>query len=597
MANTNINLTSLDFADYKNSLKTFLRSQNAYKDYDFEGSNMNVILDLLSYNTYQNAFYLNMVGSEMFLDTAQMKDSVVLKAKELNYTPRSFNSAVANVNLTVTTGNSQNIILSIPKGTSFTGKSGANNYSFTTDRNLTLQSGNGTFVANNISLYEGTYVTDTFVVSYAQDPQKFLLSNPTIDTSSLTVTIVENNGANVIPYQLSRTILDLATDSKVYFLQGGVSSQYEIIFGDNVVGRKPADSSVVIAEYRITNGQLPNGINVFKTDGTIGGTSNVIVTVNKASQGGDIGETIESIRRNAPRFYATQERAVTVKDYETLLSLTYPEIQAVSVYGGEEVTPPQYGKVIISLKIANFDALPDSKKAEYIAFLKTRAPLTIDPVFVEPNYLYASVKTTVKYDINQTSLNPEDIAALVTTKIQNFNLTNLNNFKSSLYYSKLTTDIDTSHFTVVSNQTDYEVMKKLIPDVGVYGNYKIEFNLPLANNLPPVGLIHPSNDLHTISSSKFVYDSQLVSIEDDGNGVIRIVKEMDDGNHSTLTNIGTVDYDTGVISLTSLTLSSYYGDSIRIYAMPANKDNETNQNTIFEIPNDEINVTIQTVRI
>jgi hypothetical protein len=252
MANTSISLTSLDFADYKNSLKTFLQSQDRFKDYNFDGSNLSVILDLLAYNTYQNAFYMNMIGSEMFLDTAQQRDSVVLRAKELNYTPRSFRSSSANVSLTITPTDSNISLITIPKGTSFTSKAGSNNYTFSTDQMITVTSGNGVFIADNVSIYEGTYVTDTFVVqpSSNTDRQKFVLSNPTIDTTSLTVTGLENNGANTVSYKLASNILDLKTDSNVYFLQGSENSKFELLFGDNVVGKKPLDGSAIIVEYR-----------------------------------------------------------------------------------------------------------------------------------------------------------------------------------------------------------------------------------------------------------------------------------------------------------------------------------------------------------
>jgi hypothetical protein len=321
MANSSISLTSLDFADYKNSLKTFLSSQNQFKDYNFESSNLNVLLDLLAYNTYQNAFYMNMIGSEMFLDTAQLRDSVVLKAVELNYTPRSFRSSYAKVNLAISGVPNNPLLLTIPAGTSFTGKAGSNTYTFSTNQNLVVEaSGNGVFNASNVEIYEGTPVTDTFVIkpSATVDNQQFILSNPTIDTESLTVVSIENGGANVIPYLLSTTLLDIKETTPVYFLQGSDNSQYQIIFGDNVVGRKPLDNSVVSVSYLVTNGQLPNGIAIFSPNSTIGGGTVTVTTVSAAT-GGDIAEDIESIRFNAPRYYATQERAVTTTDYETLL--------------------------------------------------------------------------------------------------------------------------------------------------------------------------------------------------------------------------------------------------------------------------------------
>ena len=599
MANSSISLTSLDFADYKNSLKTFMQSQSQFRDYNFDGSNLSTLLDLLSYNTYMNAFYLNMVGSEMFLDTAQLRDSVVLKAVELNYTPRSFRSAYAQVNIVVANVTNNPALLTIPSGTSFTGKAGSNSYIFSTNKNIVINaSTDGVFYANNVDIYEGSQVIDTFVIQTNPDnAQQFILSNPTIDTNSLKVISVENNGANVIPYFLSTTLLDIKETTPVYFLQGSDNSQYQIIFGDNVVGRKPLDNSTVVVSYLVTNGQLPNGISIFSPNGLIGGGTATVTTVS-AAQGGDISENIESIRYNAPRYYATQERAVTTTDYETLLRVTYPEIQALSVYGGETTTPPQYGKVIVSMKLYNFDIVPPYKINEYTEFLKVRAPLTITPAFIEPEYTYASVTTNVKYNVNQTTLQPADISAFVTSAIQNYSRNNLEDFKSTLLYSKLVYAIDNAQSTIISNETDYKVMKKLIPSMQGKKNYQLNFRMAINSNLPPEALNHEIGDEHAVQTSKFIYNGLLVNIEDDGNGNLRIVQEQSDGLHHTLvdTGVGNVNYETGTINITNFYTSSYFGDSIRVYIMPRNKDNSTNENVIFEIPNDEIKVSVQIVR-
>jgi hypothetical protein len=546
-----------------------------------------------------NAFYLNMVGSEMFLDTAQLRDSVVLKAVELNYTPRSFRSAYAQVNIAVVNVTNDPLLLTIPSGTSFTGKVGSNSYIFSTNENIVVNASNdGVFYANNVDIYEGSQVTDTFVVqSNPDNAQQFIISNPTIDTNSLKVISVENNGANVIPYFLSTTLLDIKETTPVYFLQGSDNSQYQIIFGDNVVGRKPLDNSTVVVSYLVTNGQLPNGISIFSPNGLLNGGTVTVQTVS-AAQGGDISENIESIRFNAPRYYATQERAVTTTDYETLLQVTYPEIQALSVYGGETTTPPQYGKVIISMKLYNFDIVPPYKINEYTEFLKVRAPLTITPAFIEPEYTYASVTTNVKYNVNQTTLQPADISAFVTSSIQNYSRTNLEDFKSTLLYSKLVYAIDNAQSTIISNETDYMVMKKLIPSMQGKKNYQLNFKMAINSNLPPEALNHEIKDEHAVQTSKFIYNGLLVNIEDDGNGNLRIVQEQTDGLHHTLvdTGVGTVDYETGTINITNFYTSSYFGDSIRVYIMPRNKDNSTNENVIFQIPNDEIKVSVQIVR-
>lgn len=603
MANSGITLTSLDFADYKAQLRAFLQSQSQFKDYNFDASNLSVILDLLSYNTYLNAYYMNMIGSEMFLDTAQLRDSVVLRAKELNYIPRSFKSSFATVNLKIANVPYNPVLLTIPAGTSFTGKAGSNSYTFSTRTNLVIAANtDGAFYASNVELYEGTQVTDTFTIlpSAATDAYQYTLSNPTIDTTSLKVVSIENNGANVVPYVQSTTLLDLKETSPVYFLQGADNGKYQIIFGDNVVGRRPPDGSAVIATYQATSGQLPNGISIFSADSQIGGSSNITVTTVSAAQGGDISETIDSIRYNAPRYYATQERAVTTADYETLLTVTYPEIEAISVYGGEDLDPPQYGKVFISMKLFDFDAVPASNITKYTNFLAGRAPLTIEPRFVEPDYMYASVSTTVKYNVNQTPLQPSDIAAYVTSAIQNYTQTNLNDFKATLYYSKLVADIDAAHPSIISNQTDYRMMKKLVPSTTSTRNYTISFNNALDNNLPPFSPDHVSADTHAVQSSKFYYNGLVVNIEDDGNGNLRIVEEKADGQHSTVVSsgVGYVDYSTGTVTLLNFTTPEFFGDSIRFYGkLPDNvKDSSTVQNVIYEIPNDEINVIIEIVR-
>ena len=594
MANTNITLTSLDFADYKNSLKTFLQSQSQFQDYNFDGSNLSVILDLLSYNTYMNAFYMNMVASEMFLDTAQQRDSVVLRAKELNYVPRSFRSSYALIDLVVANVDPSIVLLTIPSGTSFTGRAGTNNYTFSTNQTIVVQANtDGNFYASNVAIYEGTTVTDTFTVQPASNTnvQQFTLSNPTIDTTSLSVVSIENGGANVIPYIISTSLLDLTSQSNVYFIQGADNSQYQIIFGDNVVGRRPADQSIVAATYLVTNGQLPNGISTFTPNGTLGSSSNITVYTVSPAQGGDIGEDINSIRYNAPRYFSTQERAVTTSDYETLLTVTYPEIQAISVYGGETISPPQYGKVFISLKLYNFDNIPQDKVTEYSQFLATRAPLTIIPVFIEPNYIYASVATTVKYNINQTTLQPADISTFVTSAIQTYNNQYLDNFKSTLLYSRLVEAIDVAHPSIISNQTEYSVMKKLIPTQNL-ANYTLSYNIPFNTEGQPGT---------TVKSSQFIQNGVYLTVEDIG-ATFNTVTQTYTGNliisGQPQNIVGSIDFTNGIIALNNFQVDSYVGDAIRFYCrLPENvKDVTTSQNVIFEIPNDEIVVNVQTVR-
>lgn len=319
--NSSIILTELDFNNLKESLKSSMKSQGAFKDYDFEGSSLNVLLDVLSYNSYLNTFYLNMVGSEMWMDSAQMRDSVVSHAKDLNYLPRSFISAEAIINFSATPDGSNQSSIVIPKGTSFTGRAGQDSYSFTTDKNQVVYSKSGKYVAEGISLFEGNYVTESFVIDNSIESQSFKISNKNVDTRSITVTVIEDNGATVLEYLQAKSLFDLNDQSKAFFIQCAASEYYEIIFGDGVVGRKPKDNSVVILDYRVSNGELPNGINNFKLDSALSGADKIEIDVIQSAAGGLISEDINSIKFNAPRAFTTQERAVTAEDYENLLKI------------------------------------------------------------------------------------------------------------------------------------------------------------------------------------------------------------------------------------------------------------------------------------
>jgi hypothetical protein len=342
-----------------------------------------------------------MVGNEMFLDSAQLRESVVSHAKELNYTPQSFRSAQANVNLTIVSSDTTKRSIVVPKGTTFTSRSLDRNYTFTTNENIVIgdytPAGNTvTFTGQNITLYEGYYVNDTYAYSY-DTVTPLIISNKNVDISSVTVTVTEDSGATTIVYQRATSLFDLDKDSRVFFIQGAETDSYEVVFGDGVTGRRPKNNSIVSVEYRVCNGELPNGCNKFNTDVSIQGETNINVTTNSVAAGGTVYESIESIKYNAPRHFTTQERAITTEDYETLLKLNFPEVNTVTAYGGEDLDPPQFGKVFVSIDLKEVDALPDIKKVEYYRFLKPRSPVSIDPVFVDPEYTYLGVNSKVNY--------------------------------------------------------------------------------------------------------------------------------------------------------------------------------------------------------
>lgn len=595
MANSSINLTSLDFETLKGQLKTYLKAQKQFVDYDFEGSNMSVLLDILTYNSYTNAFYLNMIGNEMFLDTAQLRDSVVSHAKDLNYIPRSYRSASARVDITITPspGEACTAVV-IPKGASFTTRLGSNNFTFTTDQNISVISSNNYFKASNVQIFEGSYIFDRYVMNYASTVQKFIVSNESIDTNSLTLSVIEDT-STVLPYKKVENLFDLDYTSKVFFLQAAPNNKYEIVFGDGVSGRKPKDGAIIVAEYRLSSGEFPNGANTFRSDGEINGYSNVVITTVEKASGGSPSETLNSIRFNAPRKFTTQERAVTEEDYETLLKANFPEINVVSAYGGDQANPPQYGKVFIAVDLKNADALPDSKRIIYRDFIKRRSPLSIDPIFIEPQYMYVSVNSIVRYNINLTPLAPSDIRTLVISSIANFNDTYLNNFKKVLRYSQLTTAIDFAHPSIVGNDTDILAILKINPTVNTTQNFDINFNMPLYGGISELTQPHAASEDHVITSSPFVYENQTSYLEDDGVGNINIVTSS--GTiHSFLKKTGTVNYDTGAVQITNFKISEFTGNAIKIYARPRTKDIFSQQNVILSIIPEDITLTVPAIR-
>lgn len=595
-ANSSISLTQLDFTEYKNSLKAYLREQNEFKDYDFDGSNLSVLLDILAYNTYQNAFYLNMVSNEMFLDSAKLRDSVISHAKELNYLPRSFTSAKATIQLRITPTDANKNSIVIPKGTSFITRVDDFSYSFNTNENLVVTNKvNGTFVSESIILYEGNYLSDTYVVNY-NNPLIYKINNRNVDISSVAVTVLEDNGSVTQEYARATSLFGHNKSSRVFFLQPGIGDSYEVVFGDGVVGRKPKNNAIVIIEYRVSNGELPNGANRFINSGRIDNEANVAVITLTSAQDGAVAEDLNSIKYNAPRAFTTQERAVTAEDYENLLKANFPEINAVTAYGGEDATPPQFGRIFVSVDLTDVDGLPKIKEDEYRRFLRSRSSVAMEPLFVTPDYTYLKIDSLVKYNINRTGQNPEDLRAFVIDAILNFANANLNSFSRTFRYSKLVQAIDATDASIISNDTTVNLVKYLTPDLGVPLNLTIDFKSPLTQEIPLLGDEHPIIDVHGITSTPFTYTGiQNCVLEDNGDGIVRIVTPVG-ANHKKIVDVGTVDYSTGVVRLTNFTVQNYVGTSLKIYAEPGFRDITAIQNVILNIIESDVNITIEQIR-
>ena len=623
-ANSSIVLTQLDFDSYKDSLKTFLKSQDRFKDYDFDGSNLSVLLDVLSYNTYQNAFYLNMVSNEMFLDSAKLRDSVISHAKELNYLPRSFRSSSAVIQLVITSTDAAKRSIVIPKGTSFTSRVDDFTYNFSTTENyvITNRTPSGSsfvYESEPIRVYEGSYLSDTYTINYA-NPLVYKISNKRVDLESVLVTVFEDNGTTIQTYKRATSLFGHDENAKVFFLQPGIGDTYEVVFGDGVVGRKPKNNSACIIEYRSCNGELPNGAFRFINTARIDNETNVVIETITASADGAVAEDLSSIKYNAPRAFTTQERAVTSEDYENLLKANFPEINAVVAYGGEDASPPQYGRIFLSIDLDEVDGLPKIKEAEYKRFLRSRSSVAIEPLFVSPDYTYLYVNTNIKYNINLTGLNPEDIRTLVIDSILNHASINLNNFGRTLRYSKFIRDVDSAETSIISNETKIELVKYLTPVLsttvtsnatttsgslvslatsGVVSsgqNVTIDFKNALQNDIPGKGSEYLTGDIHVVSSSTFTYNGlPNCRLEDDGDGIMRIVNTSGTNNR-TILSVGTVDYDTGIIRINNFNITNYTGTSLKIYAKPRTLDITSTQNVILNILENDVDVSIEQIR-
>lgn len=617
MANSSLNLSSLDFDTLKENFKTYLRTQSTFRDYDFSGSNINVLLDVMTYNSYLNSFYLNMVASEMFLDSAQKYDSVVSHAKELNYVPRSTKSSVSEINVTFDTVAISGK-LTLPKGTRFFGVNSNGNFTFTTNETKVLISGNSTFVASNLQIFEGNYFTDNYIVNYDIENQQFLLTNKNVDISSVTVNVIENNGASNTIFVRAETLFGLDSDSEIFFIQGAQNNQYEIVFGDGLFGRKPLNASLVTVNYRISRGKEAEGVTTFTLGDDIGPINNgriennIITTVSN-SAGGAEQESIESIRFAAPRFFATQQRAVTSDDYSSLILSNFGgEISDVVVYGGQEVEPKLYGRVIVSLKPSSGTIAPNYIKNEISNYLLDYITLPNRVVISDPDYIYCSIVSKVQYDKNITNKTTSEIRTIVLNAITNYSQNNLEKFGNDLRYSRLITDIDNSDVSITSNDTELRIVKRITPIFNTSSSFDFTIGNVLYydstnyNTNIEHALLHESEtDVHydhaTAISSQFTYNAKdgkvypLSFLEDDANGNIKVFTTIG-SEILPIDTVGTIDYFTGRMTINDFNVQSY-NNYISIYFRSRNKDIFASQNKIILIDPSDVNISVlETIR-
>ena len=514
-ANSNIQMTDLDFNNIKNSLKTYLQSQDTLKDYNYEGSALSTLLDVLAYNTQYNSFYLNQVANEMFLDTAIQRGSVVSQAKVLGYVPKSAIAPSAEVNVTFTGVTDSS--LTLPKFTTFMSEAiDGVNYNFVSTNSQTVNVSGGIANFNNITLKQGIPTTVSYTVNSITNPSyTFEIPETNVDTTTISV-IVQQSSSNATSqvYNLASNYLSLNQNDTVYFLQESITGTYEIYFGDGVLGKLLTDGNIVSISYIVTQGSTSAGANNFVLMDSVSGYSTYTLTpVVEASQGGT-KESISSIKFQAPKAYAAQSRAVSKNDYITAIqqnSLGY-SFDAVNVWGGEENNPPVYGQVFISLKPTGAYSLTTTQKQRIISeVIKPISVLTVTPIIVDPDYTYIKLTVNVVYDTTKTTQTAAQIEAGVKSAIQNFGTTTLNTFNSTFNSYDLLTTIQNYSNSIITSEYKLQLQKKFLPNLINPTTYNLNFNTPLEANKYNSGTSSaPSMQFRDLENLSNIVDGVLI---------------------------------------------------------------------------------------
>jgi len=577
---------NLDFFETKSALKTYLSNQDRFADYDFEGSNMNVLLDLLAYNTFYNNYYYNMAISEMFLDSAQERNSLVSHAKELNYMPRSRRSAKATVTFNITATQSGNFFV-IPKDTKVNGKCGNTTFTFIADKAYTAVSnevatnplGPRVYTATGVEVYQGRLMTETLDISDTT------LSNEMIDSSSLYVEV------NNEEYVYKTDIFGITATDKVFYLQPEEDNKYSIQFGQDKFGKQPTAGDTITAKYRITSGPDANGVTSMTSNG-IAGAGSVNVTVTIPSAGGLLTETSESIRMFAPKALQVQERAVTKRDYEILLRSRFPNIEAISVYGGDEVEPPQFGKVIISVDVTGGEGAADFEIASFSDYLKDKTPLTIEPVFVPAKFLFIDTVVDIVMDPNLTTKSASQIRSEVTNAITAYSTTNLSDFNKTLRQSRLAAALDAVDNSIISSSIFASPIIQFVPVVGTIQNPAFSYETALVQPYAYDATTGLDGFTPAVRTSKLTIEGTLVTLQDDGAGKMMAVTASTATTSVFKRSIGTINYSTGAIKLSNLIVDSFEGGAVKFIANSVAKDVKAPKDRIITIRGEDITVNV-----
>jgi hypothetical protein len=563
---TLVNFTNLDFDQIKTSIKDYLRSNSNFTDYDFEGSNLSVIIDTLAYNTYITSYNANMVANEVFIDSATLRENVVSLARNIGYVPRSKRSARAKISLFVDTSNFTDIPtqLTLKSGLLCTTRAfGEESYSFIIPSNITVPVTNNIAEFNDVEIYEGTQITESFTLNSFDLNQRFILSNAGIDTRTLIVTVRPSESSTVSrKYNLADSLFDITSESAIFFIQEVEDERYELIFGDGVFGRALEEPNYITANYIVSNGSNANGLSSFVFSGTIldqnervitSGIS-LITTVEASNLGASI-ESVESIKKYATRVYASRNRAVTAADYEALIPTIYPETESVSVYGGEELNPPQFGKVYISIKPYNDRYLSNLIKDNIKRELKQYAVAGIIPEIIDLKYLYIESTANVYYNTNLAS-SANFVNSIISSNINAYaNSTELNKFGARFKYSKFLKIIDESHESITSNITNIIIRRDLRAVLNSFAEYEICFgNRFHIKNVNGYNIKSSGFRISGVSDTVYMSDLPNSNLK---TGLINIFKLNSPTEPQIVKrNVGTIDYIKGEIRLNPINILS-----------------------------------------
>ena len=584
-----IKIADLDFDDIKSSLRNYLQTQEEFKDYNFEGSGMSILLDLLAYNTHYQSFYANMVANEMFLDSAIVRNSVVSLAKHLAYVPKSVTAPIATVDVSFSTSPGSYL----DRGSVFSSTAGGESYSFVTlsaypyefDANTDL------WQAKNVQLYEGRLNTISFIVDDNNPDQKFIIPDKMVDTRTITVRVQKattDTTGFVDLWEPVNNVIDLTSSSKAYFIQEVEDGLFEIYFGDNIISQGIGDGNVIVIEYLSTNGIKANGMGT--TDKTTSrvfnfGTANVAVVA--AAGGGADRESTDSIKYYAPLAYQAQERAVTSNDYEYILLRDYPDIESALIWGGEDNDPPQYGKVFISLKPIAGRYISETEKLSIASdLIKRRNIVAITPEVVDPEYVYLNFTSTINYDGRKTTRSSNDLGNLVYDQMVDYIDNDLEKFGKALYLSDFQRRIDDLDDSILSNETSVTLEYRLSPTL----NNKTTYEFSFGNEL-----FHPHDGhMPIVSSDSFVHNNGVgknvtAFIDDDGKGKLRLYSFVDGAKVYFNEDAGSITYTTGKLVLKDfMPISITNVTAIKIKSTPANQDVASLRNNILTIDTNDL---------